>query len=132
MRMAAAVAVAGLALGLSAPGWAAATASAVPGDALRQDIQLAPPKLGRSVHGTVMNAVNQPIAQAIVYLKEVGTKSVHTVITNGQGDYSFYDLKPNTSYEVYAVWKGHKSQSRTDSQYNSQTKVRLDLTIPVA
>lgn len=99
---------------------------------LGQDVQIAPPKLGRSVRGTVLNAVHQPLAQAIVHLVDTDSKVEHTVITGTDGGYSFYDLKKNTTYSVYAVWKGHKSASRTDSQYSPETDVRLDLTIPVA
>lgn len=99
-----------------------------------QDVQIAPPQLGRSVHGTVLNALNQPLAQAIVYLKpesKAAANSARTAISDSQGNYAFYDLKANTSYEVYAVWKGHKSPSRTASQYSMQNELRLDLTIPI-
>ena len=115
-----------LVAGLSMPGMAASR------PVQPQDVQIAPPVLGRGVHGTVRNAVHQPLTQAMVYLEDVSSKVEHTVITGNDGNYTFYDLKKNTTYEVYAVWKGHKSAVRTDSQYNSQPNIRLDLTIPVA
>ena len=99
---------------------------------LGQNVQIAPPKLGRSVHGTVFNAVHQPLAQAIVHLVDMSSKVGRTVITGNDGNFSFYDLKKDTTYSIYAVWKGYKSPSRTDSQYNPQIDIRLDLTIPVA
>jgi hypothetical protein len=122
------VALAGLlAVGLGLPGVAASSPKRA-----GQDVQIAPPKLGRSVHGTVLNAVHQPLAQAIVHLVDVSSKVGHTVITSSDGNYSFYDLKKDTTYSIYAVWKGHTSPSRIDSQYSSQNDIRLDLTIPVA
>ena len=116
------------------PAWAlllgcllAATLAAKPGQA-----QQGQPKLGRSVHGVVLNARYQPLSTAIVYLKNRSTKMIHTAITDNQGAYSFHQLAPNTDYEIYAEWKGKRSSVRIDSAYNSQPDVRLDLTIPVA
>lgn len=89
------------------------------------------PALGRSVHGVVLNAENQPLPTAIVYLKNLRTKVIHTAITDDRGSYSFHQLEANVSYEVYAVWKQHRSPSRTDSEYETQPDIRLDLKVPV-
>lgn len=102
-------------------------AAGVPGAA-----QALPPQLGRSVYGVVLDARNRPISGAIVYLKNTSTKAIQTAITDDHGSYSFHQLAPHASFEVYAVWKRQRSQVRTDSEYNMQATLRLDLKIPVA
>ncbi|MGH9487959.1 MAG: carboxypeptidase-like regulatory domain-containing protein [Terriglobales bacterium] len=89
------------------------------------------PQLGRSIHGVVLDALDQPLASAIVYVENMQTKVIHTVVTDDHGDYAFHRLQPNVNYEVYAAWKSHKSPVRTDSQYSSRQVIRLDLQIPV-
>ncbi|MGH9413548.1 MAG: carboxypeptidase-like regulatory domain-containing protein [Terriglobales bacterium] len=90
------------------------------------------PQLGRSVSGTVYNALDQPLASAIVYLENARTKQVHTVITGTHGTYAFHQLKPGVTYQVHAEWQHHRSPVRTDSQYVSRSDVRLDLKIPIS
>ncbi len=99
--------------------------------AVSMGAQQAPP-LGRSIYGTVLSALNQPIASAIVVLKNMKSNVIHNVITDERGAYAFHDLQPGASYQVYAEWQGHRSKTRTDSQYNPNPTVRLDLTIPVS
>lgn len=90
------------------------------------------PRLGRSIYGTVLNALNQPLASAIVVLKNMKSNVIHNVITDANGAYAFHNLQAGVSYEVYAQWQGHRSKTRTDSQYNPDPTVRLDLTIPIS
>ncbi len=115
-RVAKLAAAAGLALGLLGPAGAR---------------QVNQPRLGRSVHGTVQDAESHPLPGAIVYMKDQRTRVIHTVITGDNGQYSFHQLTPNVSYEVYAEWKGRRSPARTDSEYETQPDVRLDLKVPV-
>ncbi|MGH9467232.1 MAG: carboxypeptidase-like regulatory domain-containing protein [Terriglobales bacterium] len=89
------------------------------------------PKLGRSVHGVVLDALGQPLSSAIVYLKNTQTKVIHTVITDANGAYSFHQLQANVTYQLYAQWKGHKSNLRVDSQYLMREDLNLNLKIPV-
>jgi len=109
---------------------ALAAVAAIAGLALAQQPNLQV-KLGRSVHGTVLDGQNRPLASAIVYLKDQRTKVIHTAITDGQGGYSFHQLQPNVGYEVYAVWKKQRSPVRTLSEYETEADVRLDLKVPV-
>jgi len=110
-------AAAGLALGLLAVAGA-------------QDVNQ--PRLGRSIHGTVQDAASHPLPGAIVYMKDQRTRVIHTVIADDNGAYSFHQLTPRVSYEVYAEWKGRRSPVRTDSEYETEPDVRLDLKIPVS
>lgn len=90
-----------------------------------------PPDWGRSVHGVVLDARNRPLNAALVYLTNLRTKTVKTAITDTQGDYSFHELAPGVGYTLYAAWHGHKSPSRTDSEYEIARDLRFDLTVPV-
>ncbi len=90
------------------------------------------PKLGRSVFGVVEDALGRPLPGAVVYLKNLRSKNIRSMITGNSGDYGFHQLQANTSYQVYAVWKGHRSKVRTDSQYEFSQNLRLNLQIPVA
>lgn len=99
---------------------------------LAAQVAPAPARLGRSVHGVVLDARNEPLATAIVYLKDTRTKTIRTVITDARGTYSFHQLQPNTSYELYAVWKGQRSPVRTDSEFETSRDLQLDLKVPVA
>ncbi|HWG38610.1 MAG TPA: carboxypeptidase-like regulatory domain-containing protein [Terriglobales bacterium] len=90
-----------------------------------------PPDWGRSVHGVVLDARNRPLSSALVYLTNLRTKAVKTAITDTQGAYSFHELTPQVDYRLVAAWHGHKSPSRTDSEYEIAHDLRLDLTVPV-
>jgi hypothetical protein len=101
------------------------------GAALSAGAQQAP-ALGRSVHGVVQDALSRPLAGAVVYLKNLRTKNIRSMITDASGRYSFHQLQANTNYQVHAEWRGHTSKTRTDSQYEFSQDLRLDLQIPVA
>ncbi len=90
------------------------------------------PKLGRSVYGVVQDALGRPLPRAVVYLKNLRTKNIRSMITGSSGGYSFHQLQANTSYQVYAAWKGRRSKVRTDSEYEFTRDLRLNLQIPVA
>ena len=90
------------------------------------------PQLGRSVHGVVGDALGRPLPRAVVYLKNLRTKNIRSMITGRSGRYSFHQLQANTSYQIYAVWHGHRSKVRTDSEYQFSRNLRLDLQVPLA
>lgn len=85
----------------------------------------------RSVEGTVTDARNRPLAQAIVYLKNSQSQAVQTYITGRDGRFYFHALAPNTNYRIHAVYRGKRSKARTISAYDTRATVRLSLTIPI-
>ncbi|HET9784409.1 MAG TPA: carboxypeptidase-like regulatory domain-containing protein [Terriglobales bacterium] len=89
------------------------------------------PRLGRSVHGLVLDALNRPVPSAIVTLTNLQTKAQEAAITDVHGAFAFHDLQPRVSYQLVAAWQGHHSPPRTATQYSSAQDVRLDLKIPV-
>ncbi len=74
----------------------------------------------RSLQGQVVNDAEQPLAQAIVYLKNTKTLAVKSYITQKDGMYHFNALSHNVDYEVYAEHQGKKSGTKTLSSFDSR------------
>jgi hypothetical protein len=83
----------------------------------------------RSVTGVVLDQSDNPVARAVVYLKNTKTLNVKTSITTDTGKYQFSGLAPNQDYELYAGLNGSKSPTRTLSAFDSREKATLNLHI---
>jgi hypothetical protein len=83
----------------------------------------------RTVHGTVFSGSDQPIGNAIVYLKNVRTLAVRTYISDSNGLYRFSGLDPNTDYQIHAEHDDLTSATRTISSYDSRHDIVLDLKV---
>ena len=60
---------------------------------------------------------DNPLPNAVVYLTNTRTRAVKTYIVGQDGVYRFPSLSPNIDYEVYAQFNGHKSDTKTVSQF---------------
>ncbi|MGA9186173.1 MAG: carboxypeptidase-like regulatory domain-containing protein, partial [Candidatus Acidiferrales bacterium] len=49
----------------------------------------------RTVHGSVIDKSENPVASSVVYLENVKTQGVRTYIADETGDYRFSGLDPN-------------------------------------
>jgi hypothetical protein len=86
----------------------------------------------RILIGQVMNSdTSAPLPDAIVYLKNNSTQSVHTYIADKEGNYRFTNLSPDVDYQVYADFQGHKSDPKTLSQFDSRKNPTINLKIDV-
>jgi len=85
--------------------------------------------VGRLLTGKVLDKHDGPIADAVVYLTNTHTHEVKTYIVSEDGAYHFPELSPNVDYEVYAQFKGVKSDTRTVSQFDDRTQVNIVLKI---
>lgn len=86
----------------------------------------------RILVGQVMDSNNSsPLPDAIVYLKNNATQSVHTYISDKDGNYRFTNLSPDVDYQVYADYKGHKSDPKTLSQFDSRKNPTINLKVDV-
>src|SRR6266508_3857926 len=56
----------------------------------------------RTLVGEVMDKSDNPLPNAIVYLKNTKTLAVKTYIAQQDGNYRFHALSPNVDYEVHA------------------------------
>jgi hypothetical protein len=84
---------------------------------------------GRLVLGKVLDRQDNPLPDAIVYLTNTRTRSVKTYIVGQDGTYRFPALSTAIDYEIYAQYKGHKSETKSVSQFDDRSQVYLDLRI---
>ncbi|HEY1263923.1 MAG TPA: carboxypeptidase-like regulatory domain-containing protein, partial [Terriglobales bacterium] len=84
---------------------------------------------GRLLLGKVLDQGDNPLSGAIVYLSNTRTQTVKTYIVSQDGSYRFPALSPNIDYEVYAQYKGKKSDTKTVSQFDNRQQVNIVLRI---
>src|SRR5580693_7770106 len=77
----------------------------------------------RSVTGTVCDKSENPIASAVVYLKNVRTLTVRTYISGEKGEYHFSGLDPNVDYELHAEHDELTSANHTVSSFDSRKEM---------
>lgn len=84
---------------------------------------------GRLLIGRVVDHQDQPLADAVVYLSNTRTRAVKTYIVGPDGAYRFPALSPNVDYEVFAQYKGKKSDTKTLSQFDDRPQATINLRI---
>ena len=89
------------------------------------------PALGRQLTGKVLDRRDNPLPDAVVYLTNTRTRAVKSYIVSNDGAYRFPELSPNIDYEVYAQYKGLKSDTKTVSQFDDRPQVNIVLRIDV-
>lgn len=86
-------------------------------------------QVGRLLTGKVLDHQDSPLVNSIVYLTNTRTRAIKTYIVGGDGIYRFPALSPNIDYEVYAQYEGHKSDTKTVSQFDNRSQVNIVLRI---
>lgn len=86
---------------------------------------------GRLVTGKVLDRHDNPVVDAVVYLSNTRTHAIKTYIVATDGAYHFPELSPNIDYELYAQYKGQKSDTKTVSQFDDRPQVNIILRIDV-
>jgi Carboxypeptidase regulatory-like domain len=81
----------------------------------------------RTVRGAVLDKAENPVASAVVYLKNVRTMAVKTYISDRAGEYRFSGLDPNVDYEVHAESESLTSNTRTVSSFDSRKDIVISL-----
>ena len=84
---------------------------------------------GRLLTGRVVDHSDNPLPGAVVYLSNTRTRAVKTAIVGQDGGYRFPALSPNIDYEVYALFNGKKSDTKTVSQFDTRQQVNINLKI---
>ena len=101
-------------------------------------VQAAPQLFGRDTPkrdttrlllGKVLDAGDNPLPNAVVYLTNTHDRSVKTYIVGADGTYRFPALQPAIDYEVYAQLNKRKSHTKTVSQFDNRQQVYIDLKI---
>ena len=85
--------------------------------------------VGRLLFGKVLDPQDNPLPDAVVYLTNTRTRAVKTYIVGPDGTFRFPALSTAIDYEVYAQYKGHKSASKSVSQFDDRSQVYIDLKI---
>jgi hypothetical protein len=83
----------------------------------------------RTLTGVVLGKSDAPVSNAVVYLKNMKSLAVKTVIAGNDGAYRFPELSPNVDYEIYAQREGKKSDTKTLSQFDDRQKANIILRI---
>jgi len=86
---------------------------------------------GRLLTGKVLDKHDNPLVDAVVYLSNTRTHTVTTYIVGTDGTYRFPELSPNVEFEIYAQYKGQKSDTKTLSQFDDRKQVNIVLRVDV-
>jgi hypothetical protein len=85
--------------------------------------------VGRLLFGKVLDPQDNPLPDAVVYVTNTRTRTVKTYIVGPDGTYRFPALSTAVDYEVYAQYKGSKSDTKSVSQFDDRSQVYLDLKV---
>jgi hypothetical protein len=86
----------------------------------------------RTLEGYIYGQGETPLPAAVVYLKNTKTLAVKSLYAGDDGSYRFNALSPNTDYEIFAEYKGKRSDTKTLSSFDSRTSARINLKIDIA
>ena len=85
--------------------------------------------VGRLLYGKVLDPQDNPLPDAVVYVTNTRTRAIKTYIVGADGSYRFPALSAAVDYEVYAQYKGKKSDTKSVSQFDDRSQVYLDLKV---
>jgi|SRR5665213_1138069 len=81
----------------------------------------------RTVEGMVTNAAHQPVAKAVVQLKNAKTLQIRSFITQDDGAYHFAGLGADVEYQLKADHDGAATSWKTLSVFNSKKTAVINL-----
>ena len=85
--------------------------------------------VGRLLYGKVLDPQDNPVPDAVVYLTNTRSRAVKTYIVGPDGTYRFPALSNAVDYEVYAQYKGKKSDTKSVSQFDDRSQVYINLKV---
>jgi hypothetical protein len=83
----------------------------------------------RSVEGKVYGAQESVLGSAVVYLLDSKTNNIKSFISTQDGSYRFGQLSSSVDYQLWAEYKGKKSDKKNISSFNSKKQLFIDLHI---
>jgi hypothetical protein len=83
----------------------------------------------RAVSGAVLDKSENPLADAVVYLKNDRTLTVKTYISSQDGRYRFSGLNPNVDYEIHAEHDNFTSGNHTISSFDNRKDINVTLKV---
>jgi hypothetical protein len=81
----------------------------------------------RTVHGSVIDGNQNPVATSVIYLKNVRTQAIKTHIADDAGTYRFSGLDPNVDYEIHAERGELMSPVKTITSFDSRKDIEINL-----
>ncbi len=81
----------------------------------------------RSVEGVVSDKGGNPVAGAVVQLKDTKTLQIRSFYTQKDGKYHFAGLSSNIDYELKADHNGSSSGSKMLSSFNGKKVATVNL-----
>ena len=78
----------------------------------------------RSVEGKVYAAASTPQSSAVVYLQDSKTNNIKSFISTQDGSYRFGQLSSEVDYQVWAEYKGKKSDRKNHQLFQLQEAAR--------
>ena len=80
----------------------------------------------RSVMGLVLDAQEQPASGAVVQLKDMRTLQVRSFITQNDGAYKFFGLRPDIDYQLTARFGEMTAAQRTLSIFDTRKEAVMN------
>lgn len=81
----------------------------------------------RTVSGAVLDADEQPVVGATVFLKNEKTKAIRSFISIEKGHYHFAQVEMNIDFDLWAEKDGKKSATKTVSSWDDRKDFVSDL-----
>src|SRR5271155_3021485 len=85
----------------------------------------------KGVDGKVVGSNDQPLSEAIVYLKNGKTGDIKSFISSADGSYRFGQLSPDIDYEIWSEYHGRKSPVKTISSFDSKKLTSFALKVDI-
>lgn len=83
----------------------------------------------RVIEGIVTDAARNPIAKAIVQLKDTRTLQIRSFITQDDGTYRFAALRNDVDYEIKAVIGEQSTPTKRVSSFESRKVIPVNLAL---
>ena len=83
----------------------------------------------RDLNGTVTDPSHEPLNGAVVQVEDQSLKTVRSYTTDRTGHYSFLRLDGSTDFKVWASFRGHQSQPKTLSLFDTHATKTVDLVV---
>lgn len=83
----------------------------------------------RNLRGVITDSSHEPIRNAVVQLRNGSTEQIITYITDTSGQYSFKRLDSHTDFQVWVIFRGHRSPTRSISMFDSHLDKVINFTV---
>jgi hypothetical protein len=81
----------------------------------------------RTVSGTVLNASNEPVPGATVFLKNEKTKAIRSYASTADGHFHFAQIDMADDYDLWTEKDGRKSAVKTVSSWDTRKEFISEL-----